>query len=445
MMSEAAECEWRDVVLEEIVAPLRNAIVGGPFGSDLISSDYVPVGVPVIRGENLSAGRWVSGEFVHVSPDKAEKLSANTAGPLDLVFTQRGANHYRQVAIVPRDTVQRFVVSQSQMKVTVDKRKADPLFVYYVFRCPEQQEYLQRNAIQTGVPHTNLSILRKVPFRLPSLSTQMSIVQILGAIDDKIELNKRMNQTLEAMARAIFKDWFVDFGPVRAKAEGRQPPGLAPDIVALFPDALDDEDKPVGWAPVTLATFANLNPESWSAGTHPAQVEYADLSNTKWGRIEATQHFQWSDAPSRAQRVLRPGDTIVGTVRPGNGSYALVSRGGLTGSTGFAVLRAKVNSARELVYLAATARDNIDRLAHLADGAAYPAVRPDVVLATEVINVPLTVTEAFSNLVAPLLERMGHNDAESDTLAALRDLLLPKLMSGEIRIRDAEKAVKAAA
>ena len=104
------------------------------------------------------------GEFVFVPAAKAAQLSANMAGALDIVFTQRGANHYRQVAVVPADAGRRFVISQSQMKLTVDRDKVDPLFVYYLFRSPLQQEYLQRNAIQTGVPHTNLSILRKPLF-----------------------------------------------------------------------------------------------------------------------------------------------------------------------------------------------------------------------------------------------------------------------------------------
>src|SRR5712691_7186433 len=146
-----SQSEWQQVLLEDVAAPIRNALVGGPFGSDLVSSDYSLSGVPVIRGENLSLGRWVGGEFVFVPEEKAQRLSANTAGPLDIVFTQRGANHYRQVAVIPRHVDQRLVISQSQMKLTVNPQRADPLYVYYLFRSPIQQEYLQRNAIQTGV------------------------------------------------------------------------------------------------------------------------------------------------------------------------------------------------------------------------------------------------------------------------------------------------------
>src|SRR6185436_13111644 len=158
---------------------------------------------------------------------------------------------------------------------------------------------------------------------------------------DKIELNGRMTDTLEAMARALFKSWFVDFDPVRAKAEGRGP-GLPQPLADLFPDSFEASELgeiPRGWDAATLSDLATLNPESWSSETRPAVIEYVDLSNTKCGRIDAVTNYSKGDAPSRAQRVLRPRDTIVGTVRPGNGSHALIWADGLTGSTGFAVLR----------------------------------------------------------------------------------------------------------
>jgi type I restriction enzyme, S subunit len=255
------EREWRDGLLEELAAPTRNALVGGPFGSELVTSDYVPTGgVPVIRGENLSLGRWVAGEFVYVSHEKADKLRANTAGPLDVVFTQRGANHYRQVAVVPPNG-RRFLISQSQMKLTVDVTKADPIFVYYyLFRAQRQREYLRRNAIQTGVPHTNLSILRKVPLRIPSLTIQRDVSRILGVLDDKIELNRRMNETLEAMARAIFQSWFVDFDPVRAKIAGK--PAILPSHISdLFPSSLVTSELgeiPEGWEVSTIRSVADV-------------------------------------------------------------------------------------------------------------------------------------------------------------------------------------------
>ena len=124
---------------------------------------------------------------------------------------------------------------------------------------PEGQHKLLANASQTGVPSIARpsSYLKTIELSLPPLSEQRAIAHILGTLDDKIELNRRRNQTLEAMARALFKDWFVDFGPVRAKMEGREP-YLPADIWQLFPDRLDDEGKPEGWQTKRISDYLSL-------------------------------------------------------------------------------------------------------------------------------------------------------------------------------------------
>ena len=289
-----------------------------------------------------------------------------------------------------------------------------------------------------GTGRLNSDELKALIVEVPPENEQRAIARILGALDDKIELNRRMNETLEAMARALFKSWFVDFEPVRAKMEGRDT-GLSDQVAALFPDSLDDNGRPRGWTFAPLTAFAEVNPETWSSRDAPKQIEYVDLANTKWGRIEATQRFLWEDAPSRARRVLRPGDTIVPTVRPGNGSFALIGADGLTGSTGFAVLRPSEAHYVAFVFLSVTAPENIERLAHLADGAAYPAVRPEVVGATQAA-VHDAVATRFSALVSPILDRIEFNNRESRSLAETRDLLLPRLISGRICVPQAEKA-----
>ena len=304
----------------------------------------------------------------------------------------------------------------------------------------------QIRALTVGSTQPKLALFRiaDISVPVPSLPEQRAIAHILGTLDDKIELNRRMNETLEAMARALFKSWFVDFDPVRAKAEGRDP-GLPQPLSDLFPDSFEDSELgeiPKGWDVGTLADLSTLNPESWSKETRPTLINYVDLSNTKWGRIESVTTYAQGDAPSRAQRVLRPGDTIVGTVRPGNGSYAVVSDDGLTGSTGFAVLRPTNTACAEFVNLAATAAKNIEALSHFADGGAYPAVRPEVVAATPIIRPRNEVLVAFSRVAGPLLGKYAGNDRESRTLAALRDTLLPKLISGELRVKDAERLVE---
>jgi type I restriction enzyme S subunit len=164
----------------------------------------------------------------------------------------------------------------------------------------------------------------------------------------------------------------------------------------------------------------------------PDTVAYVDLASAKCGRIDKVSSYTAEAAPSRARRILRAGDTIVGTIRPGNSSYALIDEAGLTGSTGFAVLRPRETSYRETVYLAATASDNIETLALLADGGAYPAVRPGLVAETPLVIAPPEIAAAFSMLVGPILDRVAASERESRTLNRLRDALLPKLFSAEL-------------
>lgn len=318
----------------------------------------------------------------------------------------------------------------------------DEDFVYYLARHPEFRAFAKgRMEGTSGRQRVSWQALAGYEIAEIEKTGRREIGSVLASLDNLIAANRRVNATIEAIARALFKDWFVDFGPVRAKMDGRQPPGLTPEIAVMFPDSLHEDGRPQGWDKATLSDIATLNPESWSKRTAPTEIEYVDLANTKWGTIESTTRFAWADAPSRAQRILRPGDTIVGTVRPGNGSYSYISTEGLTGSTGFAVLRPKDNESCELLYLAATSSENIERLSHLADGGAYPAVRPEVVLASPIALPNSGLVTEFSGVVSPLIKIIEQNKRELASLASLRDLLLPKLISGEIRIGDvAQKA-----
>jgi len=209
----------------------------------------------------------------------------------------------------------------------------------------------------------------------------------------------------------------------------------------LFPDEMEESELgeiPKGWEAGTLAELCQLNSESWGAKTLPSTVHYVDLANTKNGEISELQTVSGKDIPSRARRILRLGDTIVGTVRPGNKSFALIGEVGLTGSTGFAVLRPIDQVWLEFVYLVATSESNIERLTHLADGGAYPAVRPEVVIQEDVAIPTQEVAKAFHQHVQPLFAKIQANRGQALYLAQLRDTLLPKILSGQLRILDAE-------
>ena len=231
--------------------------------------------------------------------------------------------------------------------------------------------------------------------------------------------------------------------------EGRAPVDMDETTAALFPDGFEESELglvPEGWWVGTLADLSDLNPESWTAKNHPDRVAYIDLANAKDNEVASVTEFEFSEAPSRARRVLRSGDTIVGTVRPGNRSFAFIHEpaSNLTASTGFAVLRPSALENTEFVYLAATQADSIEHLAHVADGAAYPAVRPDVVAGLQSVIAGGLILQAFHAAAAPLLAKVSENQKQAQTLATLRDTLLPRLISGQLRLLDAEALLEEA-
>ncbi len=200
---------WPLVTVDQIKAKTRYSLVGGPFGSNLVTKDYREDGVPVIRGGNVPGDKAFSfDDLVFVSEEKADQLLPNNAFPGDLVVTQRGT--LGQVGLIPLDSpYPRFVISQSQMKLTVNAQIASAKFVYYYFCLPESVQHVKNQAITSGVPHINLEILKRFELPLPSLREQERIAAILSAYDDLIENNRRRIQLLEQAARLIYQEWFV--------------------------------------------------------------------------------------------------------------------------------------------------------------------------------------------------------------------------------------------
>ncbi len=439
MVSENARGnDWRSLALESAM----EAIIDYRGKSPRKTTS----GIPLITAKIVKGGRILPPDEFIDPEDYDEWMRRGMPKAGDVVITTEAP--LGEVAQLDESKV---ALAQRLIALRGKIGTLDNTFLKFMLQSKGVQDEMKSRSTGTTVSGIRQSELRLVQLPIPPIDEQMQIAHILGSLDDKIELNRKMNETLEAMARALFQSWFVDFDPVRAKAAVRceHPrwtdaevcraalPTLAAEIAALFPDSFEDSELgeiPKGWRAGSLSDVALLNPESWPRTTKPEVIRYIDLANTKWGRIEAITVYSKEDAPSRAQRILRCGDTIVGTVRPGNGSYALIAEDGLTGSTGFAVLRPRQSEHREFIYLAATAQDNIESLAHLADGGAYPAVRPEAVIAKQIVTPPDAVLANFAKLTEPLISRFTQGERESNTLAALRDTLLPKLISGELRL-----------
>ena len=419
----AAERRWSEVTIGEIAH-----VVGGGTPSTKDPANFGGE-IPWLTPRDLSGphDRYVACGSRSLSQKGLDRSAATLLPRNTVLLSTRAPIGYVALAKNPIATNQGF-------RSLVVRPEWSPQYLYYWLL--ENAEELKRNASGSTFRELPGSVLKSLRLCVPDLPDQIAIAGVLGALDDRIELTRRTNATLEAMARALFKSWFVDFDPVRAKME-RRDTGLPPDIAAMFPDRLVESESgevPAGWTIGALRHLAVLNPEGWNSTEPPETVRYVDLKNTKWGVIGDVACYPWLEAPSRARRVLRNGDTIVGTVRPGNGSFALLDEDGLTGSTGFAVLRPRSPRDRELVWCAATSSENVSRLALLADGGAYPAIGGSVVAATPVALADAPVRREFSAAAGPLLDEMGANRRTSRRLAELRNVLLPALVSGDVRL-----------
>lgn len=450
-----------------------SATVGDAFdlvnGFAFKSKDFLEEGVPVIKIKNVKAGYFSEHEFSYVAPSFLDSRKEKVAQFDDLLISMSGNRHdgspetwVGKVALF-RKTAPYFINQRVGALRVKDPDSFDPRFMSYLLASWMYQSMFIAVATSSG-GQANLSPgqILSAPIDFPSFDTQKAIAHILGTLDDKIELNRQMNATLESMAQALFKSWFVDFDPVidnalaagnpipeplQARAEARKVlrdkrKPLPEEISKQFPSSFVFTEEmswvPEGWTLGPASTIAELNPEVWTAKTHPEKVRYIDLSNTKDGHISESTVYPFEDAPSRARRVLRLNDTIIGTVRPGNRSFAFIQETGLTGSTGFAVLRPREDKYRCFIYLSLTRTETIDWFAHVADGAAYPAIRPNVVGEHLVILPGEHIINLFDSLAYSWLESIGIKESGNQTLKKLRDTLLPKLLSGQLRIPEVE-------
>jgi len=419
---------------------------------DLIDCDHrtpvaVDEGYPYIAIPQLKDG--------HIALDGARRISETDyldwtrklAPMADDVVVVRRCNS-GQSAHIPAGL--KCAIGQNLVVLRADGSKLHPQYLRWLVRGAEWWDEVGKY-INVGAVFDSLRC-RDIPnfvLPIPPLNEQGNIAATPRALDHRITLPRETNAALEAIAQALFNSWFVDFDPVRAKMEGRAPEGMDEATAALFPDGFEKSELrlvPSGWRAGILADLSHLNPESWTAKNQPATVAYVDLANTKDNEISSVADFTFDEAPSRARRVLRSGDTIIGTVRPGNRSFAFIHEPvcNLTGSTGFAVLRPSTTMNAEFVFLAATHDASIKQLAHVADGGAYPAVRPDVVSGLPCIVPDRPVLHKFHDAAQPLMVRVSQNQKHAQTLAALRDTLLPRLISGQLRLPEAQAEMKEA-
>lgn len=456
--------EWRTFTLGEICEfragsvfkPALQGKASGDFPFVKVSDMNLPANAVRIQVAN----NWVSCEDV-------TELKARPLPPGTVIFAKIGEalrqNRLRQLT---RDTL----IDNNMMGAIPSEDKVDPHYFYYALSQFDFADIAQG----TALPYLTVAALSTLTLDVPPISEQRAIAHILGTLDDKIELNRRQNETLEAMARALFKAWFVDFEPVRAKMEGRWQrgqslPGLPAHLYDLFPDRLVESELGE-----TNSPRANLDdgiggpqgggresrriPEGWEWAPASRLIEFNPREALRKGTV--APYLEMSALPTSGSwpepPVLRPfgsgmrfrnGDTLLARITPclENGKTAFVQclpdNAVGWGSTEFIVMRPRHPVPKEFGYL--LARDDAFR-AHAIRSMTGTSGRQRV-QADSVANFPIAMPsnedlwQEFARLVSPAFKSIKANAEAVETLAQLRDTLLPKLISGDLRVKDAER------
>lgn len=333
-----------------------------------------------------------------------------------------------------------FIVVRGKQGIT------DNDFAYYLTRSELVRGYaISQMTGTSGRQRVPIESLGHLKVTLPPLPTQHAIAHILGTLDDKIELNRRMNATLEATARALFKSWFVDYDPVRAKAEGRQPAGMDAETAALFPEAFEDlalGQVPEGWRVVPLPEAIEVNPSRTLEKGKTAP--YLDMQNMP---THGHRPVAWITRPLGSGMKFINGDTLLARITPclENGKTAFVDflEDGQVGwgSTEYIVFHPKPPLPVEFGYFLARSDElrahAIQNMTGTSGRQRVPASCFDRYL---IVVLPEAIAQRFSKFAKSTLAKIRTNDEQSRTLAALRDALLPKLLSGAVTVWNAKAA-----
>ena len=371
------------------------------------------------------------------------RVRSKLAKPGDAVVTTKGNSTGRTTFVTP--SMPPFVYSPHlSYWRSRDRSLIEGGFLRYWSKGPEFTGQLVGMKASTDMaPYLSLVDQKRLRISLPPIEDQRAIAHILGALDEKIELNRRMSETLEAMARALFKSWFVDFDPVRAKAEGRDP-GLPDAIAALFPDCFDEHPElgeiPAGWEVATIGELAEVvggsTPSTKDTGYWDDVHCWAtpkDLSKLAFPVLLDTERYITDAGLKKISSGLLPVGTVLMSSRAPIG-YLAVAEVPVAINQGFIAMKPKAGvSNLFLLFWASAAHEDI---LSQANGSTFLEISKANFRPIPCVAPPAMVMNAFDRAVQPYYRRLVHNEDESRTLAALRDALLPNLISGELRVED---------
>ena len=431
-----ADDRWRSRTLDECTT----------FGSggtpSKSRSDFWTGTIPWVSAKDLKVFRLYDAQD-HVT---AEAIAVGSriapAGAILLLVRGMTLHHDVPICVAMRD-----MAYNQDIKALVPKSGIDAQFLTYWLLSQKSALLSTVDSAGHGTGRLNTDTLRAMTVLLPPLTEQRAIAAILGALDDKIELNRRMNATLESMARALFQSWFVDFDPVRAKLDGRQPAGMDAATAGLFPDAFQDSELgqiPRGWSVQPVGevvgcvgggTPSTSEPKYWEGGTHHWTTP-KDFSSLQSPILLDTERKLTDAGISKISSGLLPAGTLLLSSRAPVGYLAIVAMP-VAINQGFIAM--KCNERASNFFMLNWCQTSMAEIESRATGTTFAEISKQNFRPITVVLPPKGLMVAFTANVAPLYAQVTANLRESRTLATLRDTLLPKLLSGELTVAAATR------
>lgn len=398
---------WEKVKLGDICKYVTSG--GTPKSS--IKEYYEPKQIPWLKTKEVNYCRIYETES-YISKDGLDNSSAKMIPQNSVIVAMYGQGDTAgRVAInkIPLTT------NQACCNLIIDETKACYEFVYYqLVTLYEKMVSLKNGGAQ---PNLNAAIIKSMEIKLPPLKTQRYIADILSSYDNLIENNQKQIKLLKEAAQRLYKEWFVDL---------RFPGHENTKIV---------DGVPEGWQWCKVRDVADINSSALPKNYKEDFIDYVDLGSVRCGHIETRTRYNLNEAPGRAKRCAKDGDIIWGMVRPNLKAYALVTNPKETDvfSTGFAVLSAK-KVPYSYLYCAVTQEEFVGYLVNATNGAAYPAVKPVHFEVADILKPDDKVLEQFHSVADLIFRKIEMLDKQNHNLSEARDLLLPKLMNGEVEV-----------
>ena len=426
--------EWPEVNLKSITSILGDGLQGTPEYDDTGTHSF-------INGNNLNNGKIVINSNTRSTSIIEYEKFKKELNDRTLLVSINGT--LGNVALYNGEKV---ILGKSACYFNVLK-DVDKQFVRYVLTGELFQKYIHNLATGSTIKNVSLKLMRDFTFRLPPLSLQKKISSTLLALDDRIALLRETNATLEAIAQALFKSWFVDFDPVRAKQQGRAPEGMSDATAALFPDSFEESAVglvPRGWKVSaftdTMDVIGGGTPktsvsEYWN-GTIP-WFSVVDAPATSDVFVVDTEKYITEAGLNNSSTKLLPAGTTIISARGTVGRLALVGRDMAMNQSCYG-LRGKAGDDYFTYFSTYRLVETLKRRTH---GSVFDTITRDTLAGVSIVYPDVLVIQAFENLMSPVMERLKENLMQAQTLATLRDTLLPRLISGQLRLPEADAKI----